>query len=692
MIDRDPSLSDFSGRALEFDRVRALFEGLAASSLGRRALRELDAGSDERARRSLACIEEMQILEQAGDLPGLSGLSDPVPTLAAARTYSRVFEGAELASLGAFLDANARLGAWLRERAGDVPMLARLGEGLPDLTGLRARMAEIVDERGEVHASASPRLARLRRDARELAARVEKRLKRMLASDRLRPYLSDFGLQRRSGRWVLAVKARQSGRVPGILHDRSQSGETAFVEPREVVEDGNRLAELELDVSREIQRILLELTRAVLERERDLARAAERLSRLELALIGCSFCRAYGARVPIVDEDGGLVLRGARHPLLVEQQRRGELERVVPIDVRLGQDFDLLVITGPNTGGKTLALKTVGLAALMVRLGLPVLCEEGSRVPLYSGLACDIGDEQEISQSLSTFSSHLARIRTGLERADERTLVLIDELGGGTDPDEGAALSDAILEHLLARRVPTLATTHLGKLKEFAFRHARAENACVEFDPETLAPMYRLLVGTPGESNALVIARRLGLDPAIVARAEARLERHEQEVLELMAQVRGAREEAERVRSETEQRLVGVARDEQTLARKQADLERRRDLLEAEAQRGLEERVREARRRLESARALLAQLPAEGARALEQALEAIDAELVGASLTERRRDFLDGLAKGRFVYLPRYKKRCVVTRIDRSRRQLKVRLGKMVMEVPFDEVTWAESI
>ena len=334
----------FSERALEFDRVRSLFERLAASSLGRRALRELEPrpGEEDRehARHALARVTEMQMLERARDLPGLSGLSDPVPTLAAARRNSRVFESAELAALGGFLDANARLGAWLKERAGDAPMLGRLRDGLPDLAHLRRELVEVVDERGEVRSDASPRLGRLRRDARELSERIERTLKRMLSSDRVRPHLSDFGLQRRGGRRVLAVKARQSGRVLGILHDRSQSGETAFIEPREVVEHGNRLAELELDLAREVQRILLDLTRAFLEREEDLTRCAERLSRLELAVIGCSFCREYGARVPRVpsQQPGGLVLRAARHPLLVEQERQGEIEKVVPIDVRLGDD------------------------------------------------------------------------------------------------------------------------------------------------------------------------------------------------------------------------------------------------------------------------------------------------------------------------------------------------------------------
>jgi DNA mismatch repair protein MutS2 len=318
---------------------------------------------------------------------------------------------------------------------------------------------------------------------------------------------------------------------------------------------------------------------------------------------------------------------------------------------------------------------------------LPYPCGESSRIPLYNGVAADIGDEQEISQSLSTFSSHLARIRAALARADAHTLVLLDELGAGTDPDEGAALSDAILEELLGRHAPTLATTHLSKLKEFAFSHERAENASVEFDPVSLRPMYRLLIGTPGESCALLVARRLGLDPKLLARAQERLVRREREVAELMEKMRGAREHAERVRTEAEDRLAEVARSEQALAAAHGDLERKSDLLAAEAQRGLEERVRHARGVAARAQGWIGQLPAAPAAALREIFDELDRELSGASLTERRQEFLASLAKGRYVFVPRYKKRCLVTKVDRGRGELSVRLGNLTVQVAFDEVT-----
>jgi len=315
-----------------------------------------------------------------------------------------------------------------------------------------------------------------------------------------------------------------------------------------------------------------------------------------------------------------------------------------------------------------------------------VPCAEGSTVPLFDGIVADIGDEQEIRQSLSTFSSHLVRVKDGLARATRRTLVLLDELGAGTDPDEGAALSEAVLELLLERGAPTLATTHIGKLKEFAFRHPRAENACVEFDPETLAPRYRILVGTPGESGALAVARRIGIPEEVVRRAEERLERRDEELQELLAEVRTARVHAERVRSEAEERLEGVARASREIEEAREAVARKGEMLEAEAQRGIEERVRSSRDALERARSLLDQVPAVPREAIAAALAALEAEITGAALSERRSAFLAGLKKGSWVFIPRFAQRAAVLRVDRASREVTVLVGSMRMQVSFDEL------
>lgn len=687
----DDRAARFFVSGLDLPALRGLFERLTRTSLGLRAVRELVPHPEQEALAAHARTREMLMLERAGDLPGLGGVSDPVPALSGAREYGRALEAAELASLAAFLGAALRLAAWLAVRERDCPALFELAGRVPSgLSKLHARLYEALDERGEVRDEASPRLGRLRREIRELETRIVRTIERVAARPDVRNILTDGKTRRRNGRWVLAVRAKSSGRVRGVVHDRSQSGETAFVEPQDAVELSNRLADKEADERGEVGRILVELSRDVLADADPVERAAAAIADLEQALVAADYCREYGARVPEVAED--LVLRSARHPLLVEEHRLERLEEVVPIDVRLGGDFDLLVITGPNTGGKTLAIKTVASAAFAMRMGWPVCCGEGSQVPLYDGLVSDIGDEQEISQSLSTFASHLVRLKEGLERATPRTLVLLDELGGGTDPDEGAALGHAILEHLLEHRVPTLVTTHLGRLKEFCFRHARAENASVEFDAQSLRPLYRLLIGTPGESNALAIAKRLGLPEELLARARERLERRDREVVELMAQVRGAREHTERLRSKAEDRLEQLERTHAEVREREEVLERRGELLEAEAQRGLEERVGNARRRLEQARGLLQQLPGEAARRLEEALSETDAELAGSTLSERRQGFLESLKKGQYVFVPRYKRRCVVVKVNRGRGEVSVRLGAAQMTVSFDEVTWYDSL
>ena len=365
---------------------------------------------------------------------------------------------------------------------------------------------------------------------------------------------------------------------------------------------------------------------------------------------------------------------------------------MVPVDLRLGEDFDLLVITGPNTGGKTLAIKSGGLACLMASMGLALPCEAGTTVPWFEGIVADIGDEQEIRQNLSTFSSHLKRIHRGLLRATPRTLVLLDELGGGTDPSEGAALGEAILERLLEGGIPTIASTHLGKLKEFAFRFQRAENAHVEFDLVTLAPAYRLVIGAPGESRALSIATRLGFPAELVARAHERLERTEGEAGALMAELRDVRLGAEKKRARAEEKLIDAERRLEELGRKRSEMERKNSALEAEAQRAIEDRLATARTWLERLQALLEQLPAEKRRLLEPAVEGFAGALYDASLSEKRRDFVGSIKKGAVVFVPRFKKRCEVTRVYKDKQELDVRMGRHTMRVSFEDVTFYESL
>lgn len=686
--------SDFAAGVLELEALLALCERHVSSSLGRRALRELGPLPEDQAREALLRLRELELLERAGGLPGLGGVTDPLALLEVAAREPLAED--QLATLVLFLEAQERLRGELAWRVAELPALARLVAALPDLEALREALLRIVDERGRVRDDASGLLARLRTELRDLERRITQVLEVLAQRPDLRGVLADSRVHLRGGRACLAVKAKQSGRLPGLLHDRSQTEQTVYIEPQAAVALSNRAAELRLEERRELSRVLGEATRRVLAQRGALELSARALARLELGLVARRYCAEFGARVPALPgEPGaarGLRLRQARHPLLVAELAAGRLAEVVPIDLHLGLDFDLLILTGPNTGGKTLALKTAGLCALALRCGLPVPCSEGSTVPLYDAVVADIGDEQEISQSLSTFSSHLVRIRAGLARAGPRTLVLLDELGGGTDPEEGAALGEAILEEFLRRGAHTLVSTHLGRLKEFAFRNARVENGCTEFDLSTLAPRYRVIVGVPGESAALVIARRLGLDATIVARAEQRLERREQEVQELLAEVRAARIETERVREQAEERLR-EAEDSARRAEDQAlEVERRGERLEAEAQRDLEERVREARAALERAQRLAQQVPVGPRAELEAALRSLAEALGGATLTQRRQAFLEGLRKGQLVYLPRYRQRVQVHRVDPVRHEVTVKLGSIKIAVSFEEVTPYESL
>ena len=453
---------------------------------------------------------------------------------------------------------------------------------------------------GEVLDRASPRLGSLRAALRGAQARLQQRLDGLLRSPDLARALQEQLITQRGGRYVVPVKSEMRGAVKGIVHDQSASGATVFIEPLEILEANNALREAELAEAAEVRHVLDELSRRVERAGEDLDAVTTALAALDLLLAKAELAAHLECERPVLDSHGVLDLVAARHPLLVE---RGA--GVVPIDVRLGSDFRALVITGPNTGGKTVTLRTVGLLVLMAASGLQVPASRGSRVPVVRRVFADIGDEQSIAQSLSTFSSHLRNVVATLAEAERDDLALLDELGAGTDPDEGAALAMAVLETLLERGVLVAATTHYPELKAFALNTPGVSNASVEFDAESLRPTYRLHIGLPGSSNAFAIASRLGLDGAVLTRAESHLselhrslertlreaERHRTDLSAALEEARMSSEDARRLTEEARreaERILGEAERSARRARTEADeliLQSRRALRQAESAR-----------------------------------------------------------------------------------------------------------
>jgi DNA mismatch repair protein MutS2 len=487
--------------------------------------------------------------------------------------------------------------------------------------------------------------------------------------------------------------------VSGILHDYSSSGNTAFIEPEALVEKQNELEKERRQESKEIDRILWERTRRLLD-VRDDIRANQRIvAWMDFTRSRAVYAMDYDLHCPELSSEPVLILREARHPLLLEMaftRARGSVEEkrtiayheVISFDLHLGDRFDVLVVTGPNTGGKTVLLKTAGLLALMVAAGLHIPAGEGTRVPLFHATVADIGDEQDLSQSLSTFSSHMQRISEILLRADGMTLVLLDELGSGTDPLEGEALGRGILNYLLTCNAKVLVSTHLSKLKEFAYSSQRVENGSMEFDPDTLRPTYRLRIGIPGESNALRIARRLGIPKAILAEAEAALEIKDRDMKELMDDMQRVRIEAEKTLERSKKEAMTVRKlKEQTEAREQ-EVAFRQSVLETESEREIDTYLRKSRDQALSLLKELKNLPGPYKESIEDLEQMLNQMIERSPLGVKRRRFVDGLKKGDMVYIPRYRERCRVIRIYKKEDMIEVAYRNLSVKIPSEEVMW----
>ena len=534
----------------EWNAVRALLAHEALTAMGRERATTAEPLTDVcEVQAAIEMTRQARLaLSRAGSLP-LEGLPDIRPVLTRCRADGSVLDGLELIQIIPVLDANPKLRAYGRAVRETSPGVAAITDALPHVPELAERLRRALDASGAVTDDASPALKRLRREIRDRRRQLAAELERAFQGSEADRLFADRYVTLRHGRYVLPVRAEARSRVRGIVHDRSQSGQTLFIEPEHIVDVNNDLVQATREEEHEIARILAELTAAVRARVDDLDSLVDAVGELDWTFARAHTAERMDATAPVIDTGRSVALRGARHPLLLAQGWSDASRTVVPMDLELGPDRPLLVITGPNAGGKTIALKTLAVHALMAQVGCHLPAEEGSRLPVFDDVFAIIGDEQSVAENLSTFSAFVKQVREILGAADERALVLLDELGAGTDPDEGAALAQAILEELAERGVLVIATTHLEPLKAFASTHPRARNASVEFDTATLAPTFRLRYDQPGQSYALTIAARLGLDAELIARASAHRSEHAARLSDLLATLDAhARSDAERAR------------------------------------------------------------------------------------------------------------------------------------------------
>ena len=483
----------------------------------------------------------------------------------------------ELLSICSLLEVCSKVKAYSRnDRDPDFEdSLEAMFQALQPLTPVSSEIRRCIASEEELNDDASPALFKIRRSMRQINDKVHAQLQTMVNGS-ARTYLQDAVVTMRNGRYCIPVKAEHRGQVPGMIHDQSSTGSTLFVEPMAVIELNNDLRELELKEEKEIEMILATLSARCGEETEALRDDLDLMTKLDFIFARAQLSRSMNGIQPDFNVEGRILIKKGRHPLL-------DKKKVVPIDIQLGKDFELLIITGPNTGGKTVSLKTVGLFTLMGQAGLHIPAFDHSELSVFHEVFADIGDEQSIEQSLSTFSAHMTNTVSILQEADDRSLVLFDELGAGTDPTEGAALAIAILSNLHRRGSRVMATTHYSELKVFALSTPGVENGCCEFDVETLRPTYRLLIGVPGKSNAFAISQKLGLSQDIIEEAKTHLTQQDEDFEDLLADLEQKRVTIEQERDQINSYKEEIRGLKQRLESKQEKLDLSRDKILREA-------------------------------------------------------------------------------------------------------------
>lgn len=542
-------------KTLEFNKIKEQMLDHVSSSLGREKVRNLMPSVDyeEVIRLQEETDEAVKVLRLKGNIP-LGGIAD-IRAHVKRAVIGGMLSPHELVQIASTVHASRQMKKFITDMAEEteIPILSGYAEEIVVLADVEEKIKHAIEENGELLDSASDTLRTLRQQLRSREARVRERLESMIRSSNAQKMLSDAIITIRNDRFVIPVKQEYRGHYGGIVHDQSSSGQTLFIEPQSVVQLNNELQGIRVQEQQEIERILIELSVLVGENHEELLSIVEILADLDFMFAKARYGNRIKGSKPAVNNKGIITLYHARHPLI-------PIDEVVPNTITLGKDYSTIVITGPNTGGKTVTLKTLGLCTLMAQAGLQVPALDGSEIAVFDAVYADIGDEQSIEQSLSTFSSHMVNIVDILDRVDFNSLVLFDELGAGTDPQEGAALAISILDEVYRRGARVIATTHYPELKAYGYNREGVINASVEFNVETLSPTYKLLIGVPGRSNAFEISKRLGLMESVIEKAKTYISEDSNQVENMIASLEASKRLAEKEAEEAHELLKDAER------------------------------------------------------------------------------------------------------------------------------------
>ncbi|MFA5353540.1 MAG: endonuclease MutS2 [Thermodesulfovibrionales bacterium] len=678
--------------ALEFPKLLSLVAGLTHSDASREAVLALTPLLRRDAiLRRLGEVEEVRRMSQDGHPLSIASFPDILLMIQKARPEGSVLDPVELARIREFLDCSTDVFAQIMADE-SLALLKEIADTMRDHPGILKALRKSVDSEGNILDTASPALYEIRTRIKALERRVRKRLEEMIHDSRVSLFLQSDFITQRSGRWVIPVRMDSKGQVPGVVHDVSKSGETAFVEPLAIISLANERDGLMAEEKAEELRILRDLSARIRFEADSIETDFHAVVYLDLLLSIARFSDSLRMEIPEINEEGRINLVGARHPLLLQSY---EGRAVVPLDVRLGVDKTVMVITGANAGGKTIAIKSIGLLVTMALSGMPIPADSSSTIPLIHHLLVDIGDKQSIEDSLSTFSAHVSNISSIVDQADRRTLILMDELGTGTDPEEGAAIACAVLKDLRESRALVFATTHLMDIKGYVHTTEGMVNASMEFDEEKLIPLYRLRVGEIGRSYALETAHRYGLPAHIVASAREILGTKKVDMEALITELHEKRRFYEDATRDIDRRQRELEERERLLKERSSEVETRQKESLAKAYKEASDIVTLTRRMMNS---LLHEMKEKGKEKGKEILK--ETEAVLKEVTEKRAEYeprlkgisIDEVKEGDQVFVRSMDSNAQVLKVNRKEKRLRVRSGNKEVELPVTEVGPAKGL